>query len=199
MPSKMRGFYRKGGFYGRYNRVTRHGMTGESKFHETTLTLQAINDVGEILLNTILIVAEGFNESTRIGRKIYVTRAMFRGKISMTASTGFKITQTRVRIIVYLDTQTNGTAAGVLEIFKDGSINSFRNLGFSHRFQILHDRIYTLRNNITSGTAAEATFTTATADMTCNIYLKGAWPIYYNSDLTTGVLSTIESNRYRYR
>ncbi len=193
MPSRMRGFYRKGGFYGRYNRLNRGSRLGELKFHEIVKGSTNLSGTGVILEDTVVDIAEGVGEEQRIGRKISLKYIDFRIEVTLNSATSASATDDCYRIIIYNDKQCNGTAAAITELLAVADIDSYRNLSFSHRFRILYDKKRAINctafgSNGTTHIAAE--------HMHC---LKIHIPLHdmqiiYNKALTTGALSTIESN-----
>ena len=95
-----------------------------------------------------------------------------------------------VRIILYLDKQTNGTAAGVTEILETNDWQSFNNLSNKSRFRTLMDRTYDMNNVCASGDGTTNDLGSFNRNDTffkkCNI------PIEYDS--TTGNITEMKSN-----
>ncbi len=165
----------------------------ELKFDDTTQGIATATLTGTILQNTLLVIPEGVGEEQRIGRKINLTKLMFRGSIIIPASTDATSTSDVIRLIVYHDKQCNNTAATVTELLATASFDSFRNLAFTHRFRFLHDKCYTITSGGAggNGTAIE----TCSAERNIQFYINlHNMPIIYNSSATTGALNTIESN-----
>ncbi len=198
-----KGTNRTGGFFGRYNGSRRNrslwhargdvqGNGYELKFHDFTLNPTIVANTGTIMFATFITIPEGVGEEQRIGRKITLKSFGFRGSLNLPETTDQSTTADKVRLYIYQDTQCNGATAAVLEILKLADVDSYRNLSFTHRYKILFAKTYTL-NQIAAGgngTAIE------TCDMLkpVSIYFKMNMPIIYNQTLTTGALSTVESN-----
>ena len=66
------------------------------------------------------------------------------------ASTNSSAASNLVRIIVYLDRQCNGAAAGVTDLLESASYLSFRNLANQSRFKFLYDK--TIPINVVAST-----------------------------------------------
>ncbi len=194
MPTKMRGFYRKAGYYGRYNRVNRRAKLGEIKFKDKLQGPTSVSQTGTVINDTILVIPEGVSEDERIGRKITLSSISFHGMCVIPTTATQAESQDTIRIVVYLDKQCNGAAATWANVFDGTDIDGFRNLANQHRFQILLDRQYTIFAPITSGTAAEATTLSQARHRRIAWHIPIKRQIFYNKDLTTGALSTIESN-----
>ena len=62
--------------------------------------------------------------------------SIFRGASSSVVSAD------EVRVILYLDKQTNGAAAGITDILESDDFQSFNNLANKSRFRTLMDRTY---------------------------------------------------------
>lgn len=186
----MRGFYRKGGYYGRYNRNTRGG--GENKFFDTTQALVTVTTAGIVTTQTVLVIPEGFGESDRIGRKITVNKVLIRLFYKLGAGVSAGAAHDCCRFVVYLDKQANGAAATWLDIFKDASYLSFRNLANTSRFRILYDKITT--HNATAAWGNGTTNSTVAKGKCVSIIIPMSIVILYNATAQTGALTTIESN-----
>ena len=162
-------------------------------------------------LHTSLVnIAQGDGESERVGRVIRIHDLFIRGFIEKLGHDGSASTdgQRIVRIIVFLDKQNNKTTYTATQmedlILQETAtaglktLLSWRNLSQNNRFQILYDRIFTLRELISTNVSA----TNAGADYTggaavpFHLYKKFAKPIRvtFEPNTTSGADSTIESN-----
>ncbi len=92
-------------------------------------------------------------------------------------------------MIVYLDKQTNAAAAALLTLLTTITVDSYRNLANTGRFQILFDKTFML--NIMSQNAAT---TAMTVFRQFNLNKKCAIPIEYDASATTGAIGTQRSN-----
>ncbi len=163
----------------------------EVKFDDTLQGATAISTTGTVHQNTLLIIAEGVKDNERIGRKITVTKVMFKGQINMPTQTNPDLTQDRYRIVIFQDRQANKAAATWLNIYESATIDSFRLLANAHRFRILYDKTRNINQSISgNGTASDSAGVTHNIEfyINCNIV------IHYDDTATTGALTTITSN-----
>ncbi len=191
MPKRFAGFYRKGGYYGRYNRNAKYAMGRELKFFDTTITSSDYTDSGNISLSTLFEIPTGTTESTRIGRKLTVKKISFHGLVHLDTDTGVATGHYGYRTIVYLDKQANGTTATPLDILETTGIlvgyNSFRNLANTGRFSILYDKRSVINTN---GIASTSQTITKVANL--DFFIPMNLPVEYSG--TLGLLTEIRSN-----
>jgi hypothetical protein len=115
-------------------------------------------------------IAQGNGESERIGRKITVRSLHIRGQIVLPAVATSTATADRVRIIVYQDTQCNGTPATVTGnggLLASAAIDAYNNLVNTGRFRTLMDKVYNI-----NATAAANTNTTTYTSMERTLHWK---------------------------
>lgn len=175
---------RTGGFYGRFA-----GKNAELKFFDTIRGQGNIQPGGTIFSPSLNLIPQGTTESERIGRKCTLKTISIKGQTIKAATTTVNGTADRVRWIIYLDTQTNGGAATVLNILETADIESFRNLAESSRFKILYDRTIATNCHAGSGDAGEdfgRYVYNFNFNKRCNI------PLEFSS--TTGVITELRSN-----
>lgn len=163
---KMRaGYNRTGGLY-RLGR--RSGV--EYKFFDTFVEPEAIGSEGDIL-ESFNIVPQSTAANGRIGREITVRSIDVTLTIEASAES---VIDNLVRIILYLDKQSNGTAATVEQILNLGNetippLVAHANLENSQRFVILKDSLYVVpvrAAQVTRGTTVDdVTTTTNTANI----------------------------------
>lgn len=205
------GVTRKTGVYGRFNKGG--GATAELKWYDNQVGEKlggtfaderwgTIDHTGSDFTTfganrrSLTTIAIGNTESTRIGRQIVVKKIHIRGVLQMdresTGSTMLdpEVGTRRCRYIIYLDKQTNGVAATVLDILQVASINSLLNLNNSGRFRILKDKTLTFNAMESEGgstyTPVQKTFK---FDKNCNI------DIHYSTDGgTSGAIAEHRSN-----
>lgn len=183
------GFQRVGGYYGRYAPTLRGRMAhslGELKFFDTIRAQQSSATAGVIHNSSLVLIPQGVTESTRVGRKCTLKKLSLKGQISMGSITTIGDTENQVRFIIYLDKQCNGATAAVTDILESASVNSFRNLANSGRFQVLKDFKHVLMPRSCFAGASVPTV----VKISCNLNLN--LPIEYSS--TTGALTEIRSN-----
>lgn len=114
----------------------------ELKFLDSVRNNTLVPNAGTIL-NSLCLIQEGVEESQRIGRRIVVTSIACRWEIILPirdTGTVLSLTEEIVRIIVYIDHQTNGANANILNILETAEYESFRNLSNMERFTILYDK-----------------------------------------------------------
>ena len=134
-----KGFTRKSGLYGR-----------ELKFYDKSLSATTAAGTGTVLEDAMVTVAQGAGTEQRVGRKIWCTSLELRGEIHLVSNTANTATYSgcRVRLVVVLDKQCNGSATTWGAVFADTSPNSMPNMENQDRFQILYDRTWSI-NHIT--------------------------------------------------
>ncbi len=111
---------------------------------------------------SFLGIQQGIKENERVGRKVVVTDLSWYitlrlPSISISTTPIEDLVWDNVRIILYIDTQTNGTAAlgtAIMETLSAQAIFEFRNIENSRRFKILHDKVYQLRANVVASYCA---------------------------------------------
>ncbi len=168
---------------------------GELKFHDVDLDDAIVASTGTIT-PTINIIAQGVTESTRIGRKCVIKKIQWRYDIDLPLEQDkADIGQGDiVRVILYLDKQTNGAAAAVTDILETANYQAFRNLNNVSRFRILIDKTHSINRRVAApdGTntagSPEVVVGTFTFFKTCNV------PIEYSEVAGGGVLTDIRTN-----
>lgn len=145
------GFQRTTGYYGRFNR---RDKTPELKFFDTDSVTGPISTTG-LIQNSVCQIPRGAGESERIGRNAQLKKFGIKYTCGLATVTTADGTSDTVRIIVYLDKQTNGASATPQQILEDIGANadyqSFRNIENTTRFQTIMDNTHTL--NATAGLA----------------------------------------------
>ncbi len=186
------GFDRTGGFYGRFA-GGRAG--GELKFHDLDVDDAVVAVAGAIAEDSCNVIAQGNTESQRIGRKVVIRRVNWRYEVRLPAAANQADTPNgdSVRVILYLDKQTNGATAAITDILETADYQSFYNLANSNRFRILMDRTSSIVHHasMTDG-ASTGSFGAVTQqhkfNKLCSI------PIEYDNSATTGVITSQRSN-----
>ncbi len=187
------GFLRRVGYY--RGRGTKHGCGGkELKFHDLDIDDAAIATNGNIAQVSCLTIVQGDGESERIGRKICVKKIGWRFEI-LKNTAGDLLSADVVRVILYLDQQTNGATAAVSGdggIVEADDYQTFLNLANKGRFKIMMDRTYDM--NTFAGAGNGTANDSSPVLVTDSFYWKGAIPIEYDSGAATGVITTMRSN-----
>ncbi len=145
LPKKLSGFYRQGGSYGRY------GSGLELKFHDKDSDSTTIASGGEIT-TSLNLIAQNTTESTRIGRAILIKKIQLNILIDLAAAADQADIPNGdiLRIMLFVDTQTNGANAAVTDILESATFNSYRNLANSHRFVVLMDQCWPMNRIVAS-------------------------------------------------
>ncbi len=183
-------YYRKGydrqvGFYGRFA-----GPKAELKFFDIAID-DAVVATGGTIQTHVPLITQGVGESQRVGRKIVVTKILWRYECTLLAvATGTAVSADTVRVIMYLDQQANGAAALVDDILTTNNYQSFNNLGNVDRFKILLDR--TVAMNSQSG-AGNGTANDYSQYRVAGTFFKDcSIPLEYGAN--TGVITEMRSN-----
>ncbi len=186
-----RGSTQRLSFYGQQTRGRMATMATELKFHDLNIDDTVIAQNGTIAQASCNIIVQGTTESQRIGRKCTIRSINWRFQVQLDQASTNSSSET-VRVLLYLDKQTNGTAATALGILETDDFQSFNNLSNKGRFLTLMDRTYALNKTVGAG------------DGTTNIF--GEWqindtlfkqvniPIEYDNSASTGALSTQRTN-----
>lgn len=182
-----KGFTRTGGFYGRFGANARNlGIVPEMKFKDTTIAF-SIDTTGEIpATGQLALIAQGDTESTRDGRQCNIRSIQVRLALVATpvASATFAGTTT---IYLIQDTQANGAAAGVTDVFTGTNLpTALLNLANSSRFRIL--KKWKHNWGASAGVSGAYNNTARYIDW----YKKCNIPMEFSS--TTGAITEIKSN-----
>ncbi len=184
-PRIVPGFTRVSGFFGRF------GPGGELKFHDLDIDDPTIATNGTIVEDSCNVIAEGNGEEERIGRKVTLRSINWRFNIRLPEGTAVTTTSDTVRVIVYLDKQTNGATAAVTDLLESDNYQSFNNLANKSRFRTLMDRTYDLNTDLSGdGTTVDS----PRFNINDSFFKKINIPIEYDNTATTGAISTQRSN-----
>lgn len=188
----QRGYLRVGGYYGRY------ANGGELKFLDTQVDDAVVASGSTIAADTINIIAQGVLENQRVGRKCTIKAINWRWTLRILNTGTIGNTSDIVRIILYLDKQTNGAPATAILILEAGAgsvdFQSYNNLENKGRFRILYDKTVTMQCMSGSGRGTTDTLAFGEGQKHGSFYKKCNIPIEYDNSASTGVLTTIRSN-----
>ena len=123
----------------------RLGAVGELKFFDTVKAAAASAVTGTLLDDSLNHVVQDTSENGRIGRKIVVSSLHIRGAWQFGSDPTLANLDNRLRIIVFVDKQANGTAPTMADVVSTAGtvdIDSFRNMSQISRFTVLMDRVY---------------------------------------------------------
>lgn len=181
------GLVRIGGNYGRYGVSARKmGLTPERKFFDTALSFN-FDATGEIpATGQLCLIPQGDTESTRDGRIAWIESIQIRGVVVGTPGAAATFSDP-IYLYVILDTQANGAAAGITDIFTSNNMGTnMLNLNNSGRFRIL--------KKFTMNIAPAAGATTAYNNVTRAIEWYKRCNIKMDWSSTTGAITEIRSN-----
>ncbi len=187
---KKRKYFRKGfdravGYYGRYNKGG-----PERKFHDVDLLATPVGSTISPTIFQLALVAAGTGEQQRIGRKSVFRMLMLRFMMNFDNPSA-DVGSQGVRVMLVVDKQTNGVAAGISDIIDiTGSQDffAFNNLANKNRFRILMDRLYAFNRTAYTGVSSLG-FRTRIHDFFAT---KMEIPIEFSG--VTGAITEIRSN-----
>ncbi|QCW23634.1 MAG: capsid protein [Circoviridae sp.] len=151
---------------------------------------QSLGAAGTIVRTSINLIAQGTGESERLGRKVTLTQISVRYTLEIPETTAIADASDTIRLIVYLDRQTNGATAGITDILQDDHYLSFNNLDNNQRFLTLMDRTHDL--NPQAGYGNGTTNETAAYNYTDSWYKSVDIPVEFSG--TAGLIGEITSN-----
>lgn len=153
------GRYQRGGYYGRY----RDHKVKEMKFKDFFFHVAAevdhpLNNVWHSMVNLhhtagtthLQEIGQGNKENERNGRRLTITKINLKGEVYMKATNDAdtsKFAGFRLRIVVVIDRQTNGTVPKIEDIFEFDNVPTgsnhtmlYRNLANVERFEVIMDK-----------------------------------------------------------
>lgn len=182
----------------RYRRpLYRRGrLAVEHKFLDGTSGPITALTTGAFMHTTMNFVAQGTTESERIGRKIVVKSLEVRGEIRLPDTGTLLNMDQRVRLIYFIDKQTNGAAATLDEIVNTSgtvTINAMRDLANQQRFRVIYDKMFDLpvRAVIQDSTS---TGDSVPIEIGFKFMRKLNLPIEFDNGVSTGAISSQRSN-----
>lgn len=96
---------------------------------------------GSILNTTWVAIAQGFTETSRVGRKITVEHIEILGRYHLISNSTPDPEPDRVRFIVFVDHQANGGVPTVAQMYEPQTIDGHSNVYETDRFTVLYDEI----------------------------------------------------------
>lgn len=181
-----KGFTRRVGFYKRFQ------PGGEAKFFDTAKSISTVSTSGEIHSLSLNLVPQGVTENTRVGRKCVVKSLQMRCQIQLPEAANDTSSSDAIRIIVYVDKQTNGATAAVTDILESATnaIRQPRDLANTGRFRILTDKLMNISASAAGG--GDTTIFTAFQHRHFNLFYRLNVPLEFSS--TTGAITELKSN-----
>ncbi len=99
-----------------------------------------------------------------------------------------------VRVIVYVDKQTNGAAAAVLDLLETADWQSFRNISNVGRFTFLMDKFINMNCQAGSGRGVADTLAFGNANRSMQWHKRLNLLIIYDDSAATGAITTMCCN-----
>lgn len=163
----------------------------------STTTWGAHNPTAGGSVNTISCPAIGDTESSRDGKNYAITSVHVKGifHFILSEAVANPIPEVQARVLIYWDKQTNATEATATDIMDGGGTNdvlAFRNLQQSTRFQVLFDKVITLRPHNLS--EALNSFSTGLRRFPWTFNKRFKTPIRVNCVGTTANVSSVSDN-----
>lgn len=143
------GYTRIGGNFGRYRNPS--GAGKEKKFRDTLVAGTTISATGVILNTSINLVPQGDAPNQRIGRKIWIKSIYMKMLFESPQGSNNVGTTENIRLIVYVDMQTNGAVATIATLFQTTDFQTFRNLENSGRYKTLFDKTICINRHAGAG------------------------------------------------
>ena len=165
---------------------------GELKFFDRDLDVAPILTAGSIT-DSINKIAQGVTEVTRVGRKCTITGVNWHFLIWLPEQNAVAtpLAGDSVRIILYVDKQTNGATAAVTDLLESADWRSFRNLANVSRFNVLMDKTTSV-NYMTLASDGADVVSSAQVNEHGEFYKKCSVPIEF--DAGAGAITEIRSN-----
>ncbi len=167
---------------------------GELKFFDTSFSDAIVSATGTVI-PSLSLIAQGVTETERIGRRCTIRVIQMNFTISLPTLTAQAVPPPHdvVRIIVYVDHQTNGATIGVSG--PTGFLNAADYLGYRElvngkRFTTIMDRSYALA--YTAGTGITASQDYASVAVQDSLYKKVTIPIEYHG--SAGAITEMRGN-----
>ncbi len=187
-------FLRNAGLYRRFGGW--QGTKKELKFKDIDLDVRPITGEGGgiVLLpsgqSTILQIPQGTGDNQRVGRYITVTKLSLRLIIELKEQINGILPHDQCRIVIFWDTQANGTAASLIEYLQDSDkTTSFKDLLRGTRFKAIYDKSYVFNANAFSTTG---TLQSLKKTLRVQIYLNMRVNVVYSAAL--GAVTELTQN-----
>lgn len=176
------------------------GFTGiEKKFLDTELTMTNIGATWTRMDPTTLLclnaTVQGDTESAREGRHCRLLSLTMHFTIRLLPDASLSVVGNGevVRVVVFVDHQTNGAQETATDVMTEPGVGSitdgFRNLQHVTRFTVLMDKRFPLNPDMAANNAADATISLPSLQRTLNLYKDLALDVHH--DGSTAVIASI--------
>lgn len=135
---------------------TTTNISPELKFYDSDSNFTNVPVTG-LIVPSVNTIRQGVTESNRVGRKCTLKEIHWKVVIRLDrrqSDAGVSDSDI-IRFIMYVDMQTNGQPATVLDILETEEYLSFRNLANAKRFKVMADRRF-IMNRVTLGVDFDA-------------------------------------------
>ncbi len=132
--------FRIGGNFGKYKGAgLRKGQRAEKKFLDQEVDITTAITAGGAIKTDFLKIVEGVGRSQRVGRSVKMSAIHFIGTYYCAFDTDPTSVETKPACLTYvvLDKQSNGGSPAVTDFVETAEFNTFRNLEWTKRFQVL--------------------------------------------------------------
>ncbi len=149
---------------------------------------------------SISAVAQGDGESQRDGRTYNITSVHVNGLVqkAATESQTAPIDEVVARVVMVLDTQTNGAQLNAEDVINAVAAGEdwlgFRNLQNTGRFRVLKDKVFTLRASNATNEGAANLFSSGALNLPFKFNVKFKTPIKVRCTGTTAAIASIADN-----
>jgi len=184
-PKVIPGYTRTGGFY-KFARGSRSGFKAEVKFFDTDLDFLFDQTAEVPATGQLALIPQGDTQSTRDGRQATIKSLQLRAIMTYAPAASTAGT-TDCWLWLVLDTQTNGAAAAITDVFTSNAAwDNMINLSNSDRFKILKKWKFHFQSQAGVSGAYQQVTKPLEYYKKCNI------PMQWSS--TTGAITEIRSN-----
>lgn len=114
-------------------------INSELHYHDnTSIDQYRLNNAGSVSI--LSNPSQGDTNATRTGNSI-LTKSLF---LRFTYLSDGDVTQTYIRVIIFMDKEQNNATAAVTDVLQEATINSPLKIGNGKRFKVLKDNLVTL-------------------------------------------------------
>ncbi len=165
---------------------------GELKFFDLDLDEDPFLTAGAIT-DSINKIAQGVTEVTRVGRKCTIRSINWHFLVWLPEQDAIAdpLAGDSVRIILYVDKQTNGATAAVTDLLETADWRSFRNLANVSRFNVLMDKTTSI-NYLALASDGAGVVSQSQVNQHGEFYKNCTIPIEF--DAGAGAITEIRSN-----
>lgn len=198
MAYGQRGYFRRTGLYGRFNtggsvipqRFVKGADSPEKKYFDYSFSDNASNPYIDQQLS---LIPQGVGPSQRVGYKVCWKSLLFRMTLVLVQREAQPISvagiSNTVRIILYMDKQTNGAPASVADVLESTTVRSPMRIENSHRFRVIKDWLIDINRTSLTQDATGTNFSTTQLRKSFKLYKKLNVPQQY--DGSTGLIATV--------